>query len=244
MRVSPVQDSSGEVVRYIAIKHDITEERLAEEKLRQSLAEKTVLLQEVHHRVKNNLQIVLTLLSMQGDRMADDSRAAEPLKEAYSRVAAISLIHEQIYRAETLVDLDFSAYIRDLSTSLFDTYCVDVARIALDLNIEPIHLAMDAAVPFGLILSELISNSLKHAFRDRRNGVIRISLLRTECGFIELTVADNGVGLPVGFRMEESKSLGLQVVRTRTRQLRGALTPASDAGAGTTFTLRWKPEIA
>ena len=205
--------------------------------LRQSLAEKTTLLQEVHHRVKNNLQVVCSLLSMQ-IACADGVLLARPLKDAHSRVLAMSLIHEQIYQTDTLADLNFGEYIGTLSDRLFTAYCVDPSRIRLELSVDLIHLDVDHAIPCGLILNELLSNSLKHAFRDGCEGVIRVSLKKTENGYVELTVADNGAGLPVGFRLEDARSLGLLVVRTLIHQLRADMVATSDGGA--MFRFGWK----
>jgi len=214
----------------------------AQAQLQRALEEKTILLKEVHHRVKNNLQVVCTLLSMQIDRLADIEAAAQPLKEAYSRVIAMSLIHEQIYQSRTLADLDFSEYIERFATRLFEAYCVDPARIRLELDIKSVQLSVDKAVPFGLILNELLSNSLKHAFRDRGTGEIRIHLGTTADQRVELSVTDHGVGLPPGFRIEDSKSLGLQVVKTLSRQLRADLTIGN--GAGASFKVSWQPTAA
>jgi two-component sensor histidine kinase len=211
---------------------------LAQGQLQRSLDEKTVLLKEVHHRVKNNLQVVCSLLSMQIDMVADGSIAMAPLKEAHSRVVAMSLVHDYIYRSDTLADLDFSAYIAALSERLFDVYCIDPHRIWLELDVKAINLTLNDAIPCGLILNELVSNALKHAFSDGRAGVIRVSFARTGGEDVELTVADNGVGLPVRFSIEESPSLGLQVVRTLTRQLGAVLSVNGVAGA--TFRLSWR----
>jgi two-component sensor histidine kinase len=205
--------------------------------LRQSLLEKTTLLQEVHHRVKNNLQVVCSLLSMQIS-CADGAPFAGPLNAAHSRVLAMSLIHEQIYRSETLADLEFGGYVKLLVDRLFEAYCVDSSRIRLELRVEAMHLTVDQAIPCGLILNELVSNSLKYAFGDGREGVIRITLGKTDGERVELTVADNGIGLPADFQLKESRSLGLQVVRTLIRQLRADLSVTGDAGAA--FRFGWK----
>jgi two-component sensor histidine kinase len=222
----------------IRLWENVMAKELAEENLRRSLDEKTVLLKEIHHRVKNNLQIVCSLLSMQIDAVANGSAAMDPLKEAHSRVVAMSLVHEYIYRSDSLADLDFSKYIAALSERLFSVYCIDPSRIRLELDVKAIHLTVNDAIPCGLVLNELLSNSLKHAFRDGRKGVIRVSFARTGSEDVELAVADDGVGLPAGFRVEESLSLGLQVVRTLTHQLGAELHVDGEAGA--TFRLRWR----
>jgi two-component sensor histidine kinase len=221
---------------------DVTDRKQLEERLnegtielRRSLAETTTLLKEVHHRVKNNLQVICSLLSMQ---IACSDSFSQPLSDAHSRVLSMSLIHEQIYQSETLADLNFGTYIDALSAKLFGAYCVDPSRIRLELSVEPISFSVDQAIPCGLILNELISNSLKHAFSDGRKGVIRVSLRETEDRFVELVVSDNGVGLPVDFRLEQCQTRGLRVVSTLIRQLRADLSVVG--GDGATFRFGWK----
>lgn len=250
-RALPLRDDQGAIMKWVGTATDIDDHKqLSEEmehrveertkELRQLLSEKTTLLQEVHHRVKNNLQVVCSLLSMQ-IACADGAPFAGPLEDAHSRVLAMSLIHEQIYRSNTLADLNFGEYIETLADRLFTAYCVDPSRIRLELNVDLIHLDVNHAIPCGLILNELLSNSLKHAFRDGRWGVIRVSLKKTDDGRVELTVADDGNGLPVGFRLEDARSLGLLVVRTLIHQLRAEVSVTSDSGA--MFRFGWKPPV-
>ncbi len=233
-RAMHVKDRDGRLTGLEAIARDVTDRKQLEERLnqgtielRRSLAETTTLLQEVHHRVKNNLQVICSLLSMQ---IACNESFSQPLSDAHSRVLSMSLIHEQIYQSERLADLNFGDYIDALSGKLFSAYCVDLSRIRLELSVEPIRFGVDQAIPCGLILNELISNSLKHAFSDGRRGVIRVSLRSAENGFVELSVSDNGIGLPADFRPEQCQTLGLQVVRTLIRQLRGRSLSFSAAG--------------
>jgi len=200
--------------------------------LRQALFEKTMLLKEVHHRVKNNLQVICSLLSMQIDHAAGPCVAA--LNDAHARVQAMSLIHEQIYQSESLADLDFGEYVEALSHRLFATYCVYPARIGIELNVETVRLDMQRAIPCGLILSELFSNALKYAFADGRTGLIRVILRRTPAGRMELAVEDNGCGLPSDLDWQTTPSLGMQVVRTLSRQLRAEVSIRSGP-EGTSF---------
>lgn len=243
-RAMHVRDENGRLVAIEAIARDVTDrkqlvERLEEgtKALRRSLVEKTALLQEVHHRVKNNLQLICSLLSMQIDCSKTDAYS-RPLNDAHSRVLSMSLIHEQIYQSETLADLDFAQYIEALSSRLFGLYCIDQRRIRLELDLMPVQLSAEQAIPCGLILNELLSNSLKHAFKDGRLGVIRISLCERENGSIELSLEDNGSGLPAGFQLVQSQSLGLQVVATLIRQLGAELSINSEAGAA--FRFSWE----
>jgi PAS domain S-box-containing protein len=241
-RAMHVLDGDGHLTGIEAIARDVTDRKQLEERLhqgtvelRRSLIETTTLLKEVHHRVKNNLQVICSLLSMQ---IACNDSFSQPLSDAHSRVLSMSLIHEQIYQSDTLAHLNFGEYIDALSEKLFSAYCVDPSRIRLELSVEPISFGVDQAIPCGLILNELISNSLKHAFTDGRRGIIRVSLREKENNCVELAVSDNGVGLPVDFRLEQCQTLGLQVVRTLIRQLRADLSVTS--GDGATFTFAWK----
>jgi two-component sensor histidine kinase len=205
--------------------------------LKRLLDEKTTLLKEVHHRVKNNLQIVSSLLSMQIASGASDL-VTGPLEDANSRVLAMSLIHECIYQSETLGEVDFAGYIEALAERLFTAYCVDPARIHLETALEPIPIALDQAIPCGLILNELISNALKHAFPDGHEGRLRISLRRAGGNRVALAIADNGIGLASGFRWQDSRSLGLQVVHTLIGQLHADLDVTCEGG--TRYCFSWK----
>jgi PAS domain S-box-containing protein len=233
VRALPLRDERGTITKWVGTSTDIDDSK----RIRQALAEKTTLLQEVHHRVKNNLQVVCSLLSMQ-IAGADGLPSSGPLEDAHSRVLAMSLIHEQLYQSNTLADLNFGEYIEALADRLFTAYCVDPSRIRLELNVDLVDLDANHAIPCGLILNELLSNSLKHAFRDGRGGAIRVSLKKTGNDHVELTVADDGNGLPAGFRLEDARSLGLLVVRTLIQQLRADVLVTSDAGA--MFRFGWK----
>jgi PAS domain S-box-containing protein len=248
VRGLPQRDVQGTTLKWVGTATDVDDhKRLNEElerrvdlrtkELSRSLAEKTTLLQEVHHRVKNNLQVICSLLSMQIACAQNDLFSA-PLNDARSRVLAMSMIHEQIYQAENLAELNFGEYVKTLSDQLFAAYCIDPTRISIVVNVESIHLDVDQALPCGLILNELLSNALKHAFADGREGTIAISLKKDARGGIELQVSDSGIGLPDGFRLEDSPSLGLQVVRALIGQLRASLAVSEEGG--TTFTLSWK----
>ena len=258
--ITRLEDKEGKLRGFSILTRDISERRQAQEELRRrehclreeleqrvdartlelqrSLVETTTLLKELHHRVKNNLQVVCSLLNMQIACAGADSLSTRPLQDAHSRVLAMALIHEQIYQTETLADVDFHVYIKLLAERLFDAYCIDTSRIQLQMDLDVIHLTVDEAIPCGLILNELLSNSLKHAFPGGRKGVIRIRLRSFGDGFVELAVSDDGKGLPAGFQHDKSQSLGLQVVQTLVHQLRGNLSVSRDEG--TTFGFRWQ----
>lgn len=256
----PPQVSAGEVVRLlereladtnaevlaltVELDKRIEELRSAEKQLRKSLAEKTTLLQEVHHRVKNNLQIVCSLLSMQVARSSmqvarsDNDSFGLSLQVAHQRVLTMSLIHEQLYQSESFAHLDFGQYIRLLSDRLFSAYTLEGGNIHLELDLEPIDVSMDQAIPCGLILNELLSNALKHAFPDGRKGTVGVTFRNLKNGYTELVIADNGVGLPVGFQWEDSRGLGLTVVRALVGQLEAEFVAKHDNG--TVLSVKWK----
>jgi two-component sensor histidine kinase len=210
--------------------------RAERDRLARSLAEKEVLLKEVHHRVKNNLQVVASLLRLQAEAFGDQTLATA-LRESQLRVESMALIHEELYESGDLREVDLGEHARLLLSNLFHAYGIDRTRIRghVALDAPSLVLGVDQAIPAGLILNELISNALKHAFPGERSGSLTIEGgLRG--GRVVLEVRDDGAGLPEDFRPETPKSLGLQIVRILARQLKGSLeivrgTPA-DPGEG------------
>jgi two-component sensor histidine kinase len=204
-----------------------------------SLREKEVLLQEVHHRVKNNLQVVSSLINMQVRKLRDVS-ARSALEECQSRVLSIALIHQKLYQSKDYGSVSFSDYARSLAANIFHATGISPGHVALCLEIETLALSVDKAIPCGLILNELITNALKHGFPNDRRGEIRIQLRKTG-GDLELLVADDGVGIDPGFDPARSDSLGMQLVQTLVEQLDGELDIFREAG--TTFRVRFPIEI-
>jgi len=209
---------------------DITERKQAEEKIKHSLREKEVLLREIHHRVKNNLQVVSSLLNLQSEHTKDE-KYTELLKESQNRIRSMALIHEKLYQSESLADIDFKEYIESLVHGLVRTYKT-TDKVALKIDVKDISLGIDAAIPCGLIISELVSNSLKHAFPGRK-GNITITLYSSD-GKVELVVADNGIGIPDTVNIKKTETLGLDLVTTLVEgQLKGSI--ALDKTDGTAF---------
>jgi len=200
------------------------------DQLARSLAEKDILLKEVHHRVKNNLQVIASLLRLQANNCAED--IAGVLRESQHRVEAMALIHEQLYQTDDLRDVDLAQHADLLIASLFDSYGVDASRISRRVAIEPLRLGVDRAISAGLILNELISNALKHAFPNGRRGTISIEG-GVHNGNVVLSVSDDGVGVPAEADRKMLKSLGLEIVKILSRQLKGAC--ELDRSHGTTF---------
>lgn len=206
---------------------DITEQKRVAEVLRQALDEKDVLLKEVHHRVKNNLQIISSLLSLQADAL-NDPRDHALFKESEGRVRSMALIHERLYKSADLARVDFRDYVESLVTSLFFSY--QQPGVMSDLDVCDARLPLDTAIPVGLIINELVSNALKHAYPDGRTGTVTIAMREEESGLLHLIVHDDGVGLRDDIDPDTAKTLGLNLVSILTRQLGGTLLVERDGG--------------
>ncbi|MBW4681612.1 MAG: PAS domain S-box protein [Microcoleus vaginatus WJT46-NPBG5] len=213
----------------VSVAIDITERQQAQEQLKVSLKEKEVLLKEIHHRVKNNLQIISSLLKLQSSYLKD-IEAQTLFKDSYNRVRSMALIHEKLYRSSDLAKIDLADYIRNLLGNLFSSYGVSSQAIELKLKVDNISLDVDTAIPCGLIINELVSNSIKYAFTPGLRGKICVEFyLKRENEYI-LLISDNGVGLPSGFDLEQTDSLGLQLVFNLAEQLGGSINLNTDNG--------------
>ncbi|BBO77057.1 hypothetical protein DSCW_44740 [Desulfosarcina widdelii] len=225
-----VKSKTAELRRELFERQMAEKELLASEQhLRQSLTEKESLLKEIHHRVKNNLQIVSSLLYLQEEYM-QDAKGVEILRESQNRVKSMALIHEQLYGTTDLAKIDFGRYIQGLAANLFDAYGIEPARIRLDVRAEDIFLGVDMAVPCGLIINELVSNALKHAFPSRKTGMIEIAVATHSGGRLEIVVADDGIGLAVPHDDAEKRTLGLRLIDTLVAQLDGTVDVQTDHG--------------
>jgi PAS domain S-box-containing protein len=235
VRSSPVADWRGRPVSWVVVLRDITERVQAERQVEASLKEKEVLLQEIHHRVKNNLQIISSLLNLQAQQI-EDKEIVDVFRDSQNRIQSMALIHEQLYGSHDLAGIDFGAYIQDLATDLFRSYQADSRRIRLDVETDEVSLGIDQAVPCGLIVNELVSNALKHAFPDGRQGGIRVEL-RADGRQMMVLVKDDGIGLPEGTDHQSTPSLGLQLVNSLVSQLDGEviLEPGRGTGFRVTF---------
>jgi len=212
---------------------DITARKQAEELLKASLVEKETLLKEIHHRVKNNLQIISSLLRLQSPKIKDPL-ALKVFTESQNRMQVMALVHEQLYQSENLADINFPEYIKILVGNLFRSYGPHPG-VTFKVNIEEISLAIDTAIPCGLIVNELVSNSLKYAFPEGRTGWICIDLTASATDEYILSIRDNGVGIPAELDWTQTESLGLQLVRRLTNQLEGEI--SLDRSQGTEFRL-------
>ncbi|HWQ20758.1 MAG TPA: PAS domain S-box protein [Methanotrichaceae archaeon] len=231
----PVYDKVGRLVAIEGIVRDISEWVKADEKIKASLREKDVMLKEIHHRVKNNLQIISSLLSIQS-RQIEDHATQEILKESRNRVKSLALVHENLYRSPDLGKIDFSAYIKKLASSLASSYRIK-GQIAIKVEADEVYLGIDMAIPCGLILNELITNSIKHAFPDGTAGEMYADFRRNPDGRLVLKVGDNGIGLPADLDLKKSRSMGLMLVSSLVSQLDGTLKLSS--GHGTRFEIEF-----
>jgi two-component sensor histidine kinase len=230
------KDEIGELAK--AFNHMTGDLKRSRDELITSLKEKEVLLREIHHRVKNNMQVVSSLLKLQSSYIKD-KQYVEMFKESQNRIKSMALIHEKLYQVKDLARIDFNDYIRNLANGLFRSYRVGNGRISLKVDAEGVSLGVDTAIPCGLIINELVSNSLKYAFTDGREGKIEIILRAIDETEMELIVSDNGVGISEDLDFKNTKSLGLQLVATLVEdQLHGRI--ELNRAAGTEFRIKFK----
>ena len=216
--------------RTSALEKEIVEHKAAEDDLANSLEEKELLLKEVHHRVKNNMQVISSLLNIQAET-AGNEVLSDLLGASQQRIKSMSLIHENLYQSDNFQEIDFEDYIKTLANSLCRFYSVPGVDILLDVNVDNVYLDLETAVPCGLIINELISNSLKHAFKDRQgSGTISIDFRTVGCSNV-LDIRDDGKGLPEDFRLEDSSSMGMEIVSILTQQLDGKIQIIGTQGA-------------
>lgn len=220
------------------LEKEILDHKAARNKLSTSLEEKEILLKEVHHRVKNNMQIISSLLNIQADTVSDE-RLVTLLNESQQRIKSMSLIHENLYSSDNLLEINFENYIEMLANGLLQFYRFDDLAIGLQIDVDDIYLDIDRAVPCGLIINELVSNSLKHAWKGRSGtGTISISFKRNNEGKDYcFSIGDDGVGVPADFDIDSATSMGLEIVRILTQQLDGTIKLRNDKG--TTFTIEF-----
>jgi two-component sensor histidine kinase len=226
--VSNAYEADGQMVIQCNIR-DCSERVRLEQTIRASLEEKEVLLKEVHHRVKNNLQVISSLLHLQSQH-TQDSASVQMFRESQDRVRSMALVHERLYRSKDLSQVDFTDYIQSLATHLFSSHQTDSDCITLAVDVHGIKLSIEAAVPCGLLLNELISNCLKHAFRGRDRGRIQIDLRPIYGREILLSVSDDGIGLPRGIDPRSGESFGMQLIADLVDQLHGRVEVDREVG--------------
>src|SRR5215831_18081562 len=238
--VTGLRDEQGGLRGYAVVIRDITERKRTEDQIQASLKEKEILLREVHHRVKNNLQVIYSTLRYSMLRLQSqsvtDPKVLELFEDSQARVKAMALLHETLYQLQDLSRIDMAGYISKLTGQLFKSYGISPDTIRLRLNVAPVSFSFDTAIACGLLINELVSNSLKHAFPNGRTGEVAIQLVPDRHGTHVLTVSDNGVGLPSTFEVGKAKSLGWQLVPMLVEQLKGTFELHRDAGTTVTLT--------
>lgn len=225
VQVDDLRNQSGKIIGSIAVVQNITDRMQIQEKLEAQLKEKEVLLNEIHHRVKNNLNIVSSLLSLQKGEIDSIEEAREAFDESCSRIHSIALIHESLYHSNNFSMIRMDAYIENM-IGHFNEYFDKSRHVEYEIDADNLHLDIVKAVPCGIIINELVTNSLKHAFPDNRQGTISISLKLAEDSRIELRVTDNGIGIPESVELESATTLGLNLVKILSEQLNGTLSIA------------------
>lgn len=231
--LNPIYDKDNNVTEISGIAHNVTEKNLNREKITQSLNEKEVLLKEVHHRVKNNMQVISSILNLQSSYVKDEY-ALGLLKESQNRIKTMAYIHESLYQNKTFTSINFSEYISTLTNNILQSYAATTQKVRLVLEIQKVILNLDTSIPAGLIINELVTNSIKHAFAGRNDGIILINL-HTKNNTLFLEVSDNGKGFPKEVDFKNTNSLGLQLVNTLIEQLNGNIELTGNKYGGTSF---------
>lgn len=237
--LSSVRAAMRSRARQYQVRDELLQRKRTEEELTAILQEKNGLLREIHHRVKNNLQVITSLIDLQKGHVSDPTQR-EVFTDLRDRVRAMSVIHERLYNSRNLAEIDFAAYARSLLETLWQAHGTLAARVRLNLALQPVVLPIEPAVPLGLILNELATNALKHAFQGRESGEVTVSLERDpSSGGVSLGLRDNGVGLPAQLDWRQSPSLGWRLVNLLVRQVRGTVERGS--GPGTEFRVTFTP---
>jgi PAS domain S-box-containing protein len=228
-RGAPIYDSKGNVTSWAGIHFDITDLRLSANRLEASLREKEIIIKEVHHRVKNNMQVISGFLLLQSQYITDP-KSVQMMEDAQQRVKTMALVHERLYQSRSLEFIDAADYIRSLVADLLNSSTLTTA-VGTEVEVDHINITLDMAIPIGLIINELVTNSLKHAFAGRPQGKLTISLHLREEHRVHLTISDDGVGLPSDYSERSMTTLGTQLVKVLVGQLGGEMTVESSNGA-------------
>ncbi len=231
-----VDELAGYILMHKALEEKERKRQIAESNLKRSLEEKEILLKEVHHRVKNNMQIISSILKMQ-ERLINDPKLKTVLGESQNRIRSMALIHENLYSNENLANIQFKNYVQALVNTISRSYSNQQKTVTFHFDIEDVFLPIDIGIPCGLIINELISNSFKHAFPDRKEGNISISLEHNGDGAYTLLVADDGIGVNSSFSPDSAKSLGMRIVLKLIDQIEAEL--SYDFSEGTKYFIRF-----
>jgi len=236
--LTPIFDDNQRLRKLLFVDTDITESKKMGNQIVASLKEKDLLLKEIHHRVKNNLQIIISLLNLQSGYIKDEE-TLKAVREGQNRVRSMALVHEKFYQSDELGEIDFKEYTEKLCHFLKQSYANQDAPIAINVDADGIGFDMDTAMPCGLLITEIVSNSLKYGFPNNREGEINIQFRKVPEKKVLMTIADNGIGLPDGFDIEKSESLGMQLIIALTSQLDGELKFSGESGTRFSITFTY-----
>lgn len=225
----PIYDGK-DIIGTIGVDIDVTDYKSIESQLLHALSEKEVMLKEIHHRVKNNLQIIMSLINLQNDASATLEQC-DTLIQTYERIRTIAFVHEHLYKSGDFGFVHISEYIPNLIQKIATTFGREGLMVSISLNIESINFSIDRAIPFGLIVNELVMNCFKHAYRDESSNELHVTFHRLESGFAELSVSDNGPGLPASYDLNSDSTLGMRLVNILVQQLRGVMHYSGEYGA-------------
>jgi len=226
--LTPIYSEFGNLKKLVFVDTDITSGKLLQKQIEESLKEKDVLLKEIHHRVKNNLQIIISLLNLQSGYIKDET-TLKAVQDGQNRVRSMALVHEKFYQAEELTEIDFGEYVEKLTQYIYQSYGDKTDRVKMIIESDKVGLDMDTAMPSGLLVNEIVSNAYKYAFPVDMHGEIRITLSKAD-GKVVFKIADNGVGLPEEINIDAAESLGMQLIQALTAQLDGELELSRDKG--------------
>ena len=236
----------GKTVKLTGTFQEITERKQAEDQIKASLKEKEALLSEIHHRVKNNMQVIVSLLKLQADKI-EDKKYGDMLQESQNRILSMALVHKQLYQSKDFANIDFGEYVKSFVNTLFVSYEIDTNKVKLNVETKDVSFDLENAIPCGLIINELVSNSLKHAFPNQEEGNISIALQSVNEYDLELTVSDDGVGIPEDLDIEQTDTMGLHLVKViAEQQLEGKMELNRTKGTQFHFLLKrakYKPRI-
>jgi PAS domain S-box-containing protein len=236
--LTPIYDEKNSLKEMVIVDTDITASKVLENQIKASLHDKDVLLKEIHHRVKNNLQIIISLLNLQSGYIKDE-QSLKAVKDGQSRVRSMALVHEKFYQAEELTEINFAEYVDKLCQFLFQSYGDKTDRVQLVIDADKVAFDMDTAMPCGLLINEIVSNSLKYAFPGDRKGEIKIELRKLPEHRVMMSISDNGIGLPDDFNIEQAESLGLQLIMALANQLDGELIVSRENGPRFSITFKY-----
>ena len=218
--INPVDTGEGPMILSVIL--DLSERKLSEKRIHDALREKELLLEEVHHRVKNNLQVIHSLLDLQALKISDPDLVST-LRDSQNRIRSMSMIHQTLYQSHDFARVDFHSFLGELLPNLMDSYGMVAGHVAIEIEANNVKLPINEAIPCGLIVNELVSNALKHGFPGQRCGTVRVVLGQEADGNIRLAISNDGINIPADQNLERTGSLGLQLVQLLARQLRGTL---------------------